>query len=166
LPQRLSATRAEELTEAIRDAVESVGSAELSAIGVGAQVHGMAKLRRTLDEAREALNHAATRPTGNRIVTIDSLGIVTAIQSWVSAPWFLSRANTRLKAISESPELLQTLATYLDYALNVSAVSRKLGVHRNTVMMRIERIERLLRADLQDPDERLSLQLALRAFET
>src|SRR5699024_10104869 len=92
LPQRLSATRAEELTEAIRDAVESVGSAELSAIGVGAQVHGMAKLRRTLDEAREALNHAATRPTGNRIVTIDSLGIVTAIQSWVSAPWFLSRA--------------------------------------------------------------------------
>ena len=37
-----------------------------------------------------------------------------------------------------------------------------LGVHRNTVMKRIDRISEALHVNLNDPDQRLALQLVMR----
>lgn len=58
-------------------------------------------------------------------------------------------------------DLRRTLEEYIRSHGSQSSVSRNLYLHRNTVRQRLRRIEELTGADLDDPEERLMLQLAL-----
>jgi hypothetical protein len=60
---------------------------------------------------------------------------------------------------------LETLKVFLDKKMSYTAASKSLYVHRSTLIDRISRIERDLGIDLEDPDERLQLQLLLKAME-
>jgi DNA-binding PucR family transcriptional regulator len=57
---------------------------------------------------------------------------------------------------------VHTLACYLDHESSATAAAGALGVHRNTVLQRLDRIRVLLDADLSDVDQRLALHLAVR----
>lgn len=61
--------------------------------------------------------------------------------------------------------LLQTLASYLANQQNIAATARKLYIHRNTLIYRIERIEDILAIDITEPNIALSLQLALKFYQ-
>ena len=71
---------------------------------------------------------------------------------------------SRLASLPESDrgELLATLDGHL--ATGCSATAARLGVHRNTVLYRVRRITEITQVDLQDPDMRFLVQLALRAY--
>lgn len=58
-------------------------------------------------------------------------------------------------------DLIKTLAAFIRLHGSVNAVARDLFLHRNTVRQRLRRIAQLTGADLSDPNDRLSLQLAL-----
>lgn len=62
-------------------------------------------------------------------------------------------------------ELLRTLRILLDESLSATAAARRLGLSRQALYQRIARIEEILGTGLQDPERRLSLALALRAYE-
>ena len=49
--------------------------------------------------------------------------------------------------------------------MSISAAARRLYLHRSTLEERISRIEKDLSVDLKDPDQRLQLQLLLKAME-
>ena len=61
-------------------------------------------------------------------------------------------------------DLRRTLEEYIRSHGSQSSVSRSLYLHRNTVRQRLRRIEELTRADLDDPEQRLLLQLALLGY--
>ncbi|MDJ0105608.1 helix-turn-helix domain-containing protein, partial [Rhodococcus erythropolis] len=61
-------------------------------------------------------------------------------------------------------ELLETLSTYLDEESSLAHTATRMGLHRNTVSSRIDRIQRLLSVDLADPETRLALHLACRTI--
>lgn len=54
------------------------------------------------------------------------------------------------------------LRAYLDNDRNVARTIRELFMHRNTFLYRLEKIKATLGVDLNDPDTRLALQVALR----
>lgn len=56
------------------------------------------------------------------------------------------------------------LRTYLDHDRNVAESARLSNMHRSTFIRRLSRIEEMLGMDLDDPDTRLVLQVALRAM--
>ena len=58
---------------------------------------------------------------------------------------------------------IKTLATYLDEQGSMVRTAQKLHLHRNAVTNRLRSITELLDVDLDDPDQRLALQLACRA---
>jgi sugar diacid utilization regulator len=58
---------------------------------------------------------------------------------------------------------LTTLETFLDQNGNLRGTARALELHRNTVTYQIENIGKILGQDLNNPEVRLNLQLALRA---
>ncbi|PIK27271.1 PucR family transcriptional regulator [Bacillus pumilus] len=58
--------------------------------------------------------------------------------------------------------LLHTLSVYLETHCHISETAKRLYVHRNTVIYRLEKCEELLRISLKDPDATLRLRLALR----
>ncbi len=57
--------------------------------------------------------------------------------------------------------LYGTLEAYLACGGNVVQTARRLHLHRNTVLYRLERLQRLLGTDVRDPQHRLLLHLAL-----
>ena len=60
-------------------------------------------------------------------------------------------------------EFVRTLDAFLRAGGNHMRAARDLNVHRNTLIYRLERIQELLGgADLEDPETRLNLQLALK----
>ena len=60
-------------------------------------------------------------------------------------------------------DLLSTLITYFNAKANISETARKLFIHRNTLLFRLEKAEDLLELDLKGEDE-LLLRIALRLY--
>jgi DNA-binding PucR family transcriptional regulator len=61
--------------------------------------------------------------------------------------------------------LIQTLAVFFECCSNVIEASRRLFIHRNTMNRRLQRIEDILGASLNDAETLFRLQLALRVHE-
>jgi purine catabolism regulator len=74
---------------------------------------------------------------------------------------FAERILGELIADDAHAELVDTLEAYLRQHGNLNSVARQLYLHRNTVRHRLKRIAKLTGADLEDPDARLAMQLAL-----
>ncbi|WP_160722994.1 PucR family transcriptional regulator [Bacillus sp. USDA818B3_A] len=64
--------------------------------------------------------------------------------------------------IAEEQSLLETLSVYLETHCQISETAKRLFVHRNTVVYRIEKCEEILGKSLKDPDTTLQIRLALR----
>jgi purine catabolism regulator len=56
------------------------------------------------------------------------------------------------------------LQVYFEHNGNLSQAAEALFVHRNTLIYRMERIPALTGANLDDPEIRLAMQLALHIF--
>ncbi len=61
--------------------------------------------------------------------------------------------------------LVQTIDAYFNHHGNISQTAESLYVHRNTLLYRLERIQELTGQDLDNPDERLALHLALKLWQ-
>ncbi len=59
-------------------------------------------------------------------------------------------------------DLLETLEGFFRYNGNLSETARAMHLHRNSLLYRLGRIEELLGHSLEDPELRLSLQIALK----
>ncbi len=58
-------------------------------------------------------------------------------------------------------ETLVTINTFLDNNLNVSETARQLYVHRNTLLYRLEKLQKLTNLDIRVFDDALTLKIAL-----
>ncbi|MCU1524088.1 MAG: transcriptional regulator, partial [Microbacteriaceae bacterium] len=61
-------------------------------------------------------------------------------------------------------EFVTTLAAYLDAGGNYDATATALMIHRSTLRYRLTRIRELCGRDFSDPDVRLNLHVAVRAW--
>jgi purine catabolism regulator len=61
-------------------------------------------------------------------------------------------------------ELIRTLEAFFEHNGNLSQTAKALFIHRNTLIYRLERIAAITKLDLENPENRLAIQLALRAY--
>ncbi|OBZ19476.1 PucR family transcriptional regulator [Bacillus sp. FJAT-27264] len=66
------------------------------------------------------------------------------------------------ETIKDHRLLLQTLSVYLETHCQLAETAKRLYIHRNTVIYRLEKCEELLGRSLKDPEETLRLRLAFR----
>ena len=62
---------------------------------------------------------------------------------------------------SLEPEILSTIQAFFDNSLNVSETSRRLFVHRNTLVYRLDKIQKLTGLDLRNFDDAITFRVAL-----
>jgi DNA-binding PucR family transcriptional regulator len=91
---------------------------------------------------------------------VDTTPLRLAVTDAAALRSFCSRVLGPL-AEEKHSDLRRTLEEYIRSHGSQSLVSRRLYLHRNTVRQRLRRIEHLTGADLDHPEERLMLQLAL-----
>ncbi len=66
-----------------------------------------------------------------------------------------------LLAYEGGNDLIQTLEAYFENKGNLSQTAEELYIHRNTLLYRMDRIQDILKIDLDRPTSRLAVQLAL-----
>jgi sugar diacid utilization regulator len=159
-----AARSAERALEAIR---ARAGDLRFRA-GVGTPHEGPMGLRASAAEARGALlaARAAGRPAG--VAAHDAVGVRRMLMEWYSSDTARASVRDQLAPLERlgSPRAetaIRTLAAYLDEQGSIVKTAQKLHLHRNAVANRLRNITELLDIDLEDPDQRLVLQLACRA---
>lgn len=149
--------------------VERITPGLLLCAGIGSAEQGAAGIRRSLQSAQDTALLARTRDTAAAVEHIDPLSIKRMLLGWYAQRPLQSIATSLVQPLlsaDPSGELLHTLRCYLDHESNTSTTAAILGVHRNTVLHRLSRIHGLLLADLDKPEERLAVHLALHAIGT
>ncbi|WP_245633661.1 PucR family transcriptional regulator [Amycolatopsis jejuensis] len=136
--------------------------------GLGGAHAGAAGIGRSADQARQAALLARTVRRPATVEHFDAVSTRRLLAAWYgSAPLRGAAADllAPLREADPSGELIRTLRAYLDCQSSAKAAAVLLGVHRNTVMQRMERVTRLVAANLDDPDDRLAVHLATRAAD-
>ena len=133
--------------------------------GLGRSYQGLNGLQASLSEAKEASVVAQAAGGRSGVQHIDALGVRRILLGWYASESFAAFAASLLEPVTEHDgdgQLLATLETYLDSESSATLTAAALGVHRNTVINRVERLRTLLTVNLEEPEERLAVQLACR----
>jgi purine catabolism regulator len=69
-----------------------------------------------------------------------------------------------LLATEGGRELIRTLEAYFEHNGNLSQTAEALFVHRNTLIYRMERLATITGLNLDNPETRLAVQLALHIY--
>jgi sugar diacid utilization regulator len=159
-----AARSAERALAAIGDRLPSL----LFRAGVGAPHEGPTGLRASAAEARGALlaARAALKPAG--VAAHDAVGVRRMLMEWYASDTARASVRDQLAPLEKlgparAETAIRTLAAYLDEQGSIVRTAHKLHLHRNAVANRLRGITELLEMDLDDPDQRLALQLACRA---
>ena len=132
-------------------------------VGIGTTVTGIKDLARSFKEAQSALEVAKVFDTDRTIVSYDNLGIARLIYQLPTTlcEMFLKEVFKRGSIESLDQETLFTIQRFFENNLNVSETSRKLFVHRNTLVYRLEKIKKLTGLDLREFEDAIVFKVAL-----
>jgi purine catabolism regulator len=156
---------ARQLLRTVRVAVADLPRDWGLAVGIGRPARGPGGLADTLLEARDAADLARSHDFRPAVEHADELGVARLLATWQRSEVTRAFAETALAPLGDSESLLLTLRTYLESGGSVVLTAESLGVHRNTVTTRIQQIREKLGLDLDDPSQRLALQVACRAID-
>ena len=132
-------------------------------VGIGTMVTGIKDLARSFKEAQVALEVGKVFDTERSIVSYDNLGIARLIYQLPTTlcEMFLKEVFKRGSIESLDHETLFTIQRFFENNLNVSETSRKLFVHRNTLVYRLEKIKKITGLDLREFEDAIVFKVAL-----
>ena len=121
-------------------------------VGIGTVVDSIKDLARSFKEAQVALEVGKVFDTEKTIVSYNNLGIARLIYQLPTTlcEMFLKEVFKRGSIESLDHETLFTIQRFFENNLNVSETSRKLFVHRNTLVYRLEKIKKITGLDLRE----------------
>ena len=159
------ATTQEEL-EKIAVSMEETLKNELyikSVIGIGTVAEHLRNLADSYKEAQTAIDVGKVFDTERSIINYENLGIGRLIYQLPTTlcEIFLSEVFKKNSIDSLDQETLFTINKFFENNLNVSETSRKLFVHRNTLVYRLEKIKKLTGLDLREFDHAIIFKVAL-----
>ncbi len=133
------------------------------AIGIGTAVDNIKDLARSYKEAQVALEVGKVFDTEKNIISYENLGIGRLIYQLPTTlcEMFLQEVFKKGSLESLDSETLMTIQCFFENNLNVSETSRKLFVHRNTLVYRLEKIRKLTGLDLREFEHAITFKVAL-----
>ena len=132
-------------------------------IGISPVVEKLKDLARAYKEARIALEVGKVFDIERPIISYENLGIGRLIYQLPTTlcEIFLQEVFKQGSLESLDRETLMTVQSFFENNLNVSETSRKLFVHRNTLVYRLEKIRKLTGLDLREFDHAVTFKVAL-----
>lgn len=150
----------------IAKSVEDTLSTELyikCIIGIGTVVTQLKDLARSLKEAQVAIEVGRVFESEKTIINYENLGIGRLIYQLPTTlcSMFLTEVFKRGSVDMLDQETLLTIQKFFENNLNVSETSRKLFIHRNTLVYRLEKIKKITGLDLREFDHAIIFKVAL-----
>jgi sugar diacid utilization regulator len=136
------------------------------AAGIGEAAIGPAQVRRSATEAHDAARLGLQLFGPRRVARIGDLGVyqlLLVLRQTGELEAFVRRTLAPLSAdVKNREQHYETLEAYFACNGNVTQAAKELSLHRNSLLYRLGNIRDLLGRDLDDPELRLALQLALK----
>ena len=132
-------------------------------IGVGTPARHLRELAEKYKEAIISIDVGEVFEADKTIINYETLGIGRLIYQLPTTlcEIFLSEVFKRNPIEALDQETLYTIDKFFENSLNVSETSRKLFVHRNTLVYRLEKIRKITGLDLREFDHAIVFKVAL-----
>lgn len=161
----LQVPRSSQRINSILAGIQSVASDRCGlSWGVGRVCRGFTDFASSYEDARFACELGMlTRGKGGITHVSDVLAdrVLLNLRGDALASILLERYIEPLNRFHRIP-LLGTIVTFFDSDCNVSETARKLSISRQSMLYRLEKIEKLLNVNLREPDIRFGIVFALR----
>ena len=157
-----SAEELERIAQSMEDTLRNELFVKVS-IGIGTVTNHLRELADAYKEAQTAIEVGKVFDTEKSISNYENLGIGRLIYQLPTTlcDIFLSEVFKKNSIDSLDQETLFTINKFFENNLNVSETSRKLFVHRNTLVYRLEKIKKLTGLDLRQFDHAIVFKVAL-----
>ena len=132
-------------------------------VGVGTVATHLRDLAKAYKEAQIAIEVGKVFDTERYIVNYENLGIGRLIYQLPTTlcEMFLQEVFKKGSLELLDRETLMTIQCFFENNLNVSETSRKLFVHRNTLVYRLEKIRKVTGLDLREFEHAITFKVAL-----
>ena len=132
-------------------------------IGIGTVASHLRDLAKSYKEAQIAIEVGKVFDTERRVINYENLGIGRLIYQLPTTlcEMFLQEVFKKNPIDTLDQETLFTINKFFENNLNVSETARKLFVHRNTLVYRLEKIKKLTGLDLREFDDAITFKVAL-----
>jgi len=140
-----------------------VGDENHVVVGIGTVSQHLRELAKSFKEAQIAIEVGKVFDSERYIINYDNLGIGRLIYQLPTTlcEMFLVEVFKKNPIDSLDKETLFTIQKFFENNLNVSETARKLFVHRNTLVYRLEKIKKLTGLDLREFDDAITFKVAL-----
>jgi hypothetical protein len=169
----LSGRSAEVVETDLRNVVaklERIAPEWRATFGIGTRTERLEELSATCNEVRLGLQVREELGRYSPVFHVDALGAYRFILRSASGDHVADFCQRALGAvidhdITRGTELLATFRSYLNKGGSVKEAAEALNIHPHTVQYRLQRLQHLSGLQLSHPDERLTLEMALRVVD-
>ena len=183
-PEAFATVRDDELVVLAPDAVDAreLGRAAVQqaaalvpdwrvTVGIGGPLANAGAIARSYLQARRALETAQRFENQGEVVVFEDLGLYRLLFHVSDAAELRGFTDQVLGALIEYDErhnadFVRTLAAFLENNGNLQATARALNLHVNSVAYRMQRIRAIAQLDLEQAEDRLLAQVALKILST
>lgn len=155
----------EDITKMARSIMDTLTSESLTklSIGISTVKTDIAELSTAYREARTSLEVGKVFDTENDIVSYSNLGIGRIIYQLPTTlcELFLNEVFKKESINILDSETIYTIQKFFENSLNLSETARKLFVHRNTLVYRLDKIKKLTGLDLREFDDAVTFKVAM-----
>jgi len=132
-------------------------------IGIGTIIDNIKDISRSYKEARVALEVGKVFDDEKMILSYEDLGIGRLIYQLPTTlcELFLSEVFKKGSIEELDQEIIFTIQKFFENNLNVSETSRQLYVHRNTLVYRLDKIQKITGLDLRVFDQAIIFKVAM-----
>ncbi|HSX41373.1 MAG TPA: helix-turn-helix domain-containing protein [Candidatus Saccharimonadales bacterium] len=129
-------------------------------VGIGNYHPGVDGLRTSYSEAISAIELGAQNWDKDRVYHIDDFGVVAPLLSGIDeSNIYFSREL--LEKLGENDGVIQTLESFFKNNMGLTQTADELGIHRNTLVYRLDRIAETLNLDPRSFDDAVQIKLAI-----
>ena len=132
-------------------------------IGISTEARHLRELADRYKEAQVAIEVGRVFESDKTIVHYESLGLGRIIYQLPTTlcEMFLNEVFKKNPIETLDEDTLETINRFFENNLNVSETSRKLYVHRNTLVYRLEKIKKITGLDLREFDHAIVFKVAM-----
>ena len=136
-------------------------------VAVGTPVTDLKNVSNSYKEAKMALEVGNIFETERNIVSYEKLGVGRLIYQLplTLCKMFITEVLGAISLESFDEELLNTVNKFFENNLNVSETSRQLYIHRNTLVYRLDKLQKLTDLDLRRFDDAIIFKITLMVYK-
>ena len=132
-------------------------------VGIGTPINNIKDLASSFKEAQIAMEVGKVFDTEKQVISYDHLGIARLIYQ-LPLPlcrMFIKEVLHGLTMDDFDDETLATVNKFFENNLNVSETSRQLYIHRNTLVYRLDKLQKSTGLDLRVFEDAITFKIAL-----